>query len=1129
MYEIRPDGSVRDSKDVSPNATQSSMPYHKGMSYRISFFNVTGGNRIVYDFNHDSGDFGFDCTSVQKWQTENSTSVNPGIGVWAAPWPANTNNYAWSEKGRVAFENASYHHNVYNLSSSENTAPNGTHKSYIEYRIKRANSNTWRNSENSTTGTGWDDGWARKTDGAQSRDLTAGSSFDLHDKYSGNDSHPRTEDLSCLLYNQGPSIYDCASSRGYRKPIAKDSACSANNQSNNPNITNCDWRFYNGSWAWRYNQGDKYCERVITYHYANDKSDGDFNRSSQKCIELNGDGDGISCQDWTIMHSESTNGPHANNDAWVGDTYSFDHSFWHEGRAVHTGQISFQRSWWGQGPGGPDNIGSYYLYQIGNPAPNPGTLDQDELYDLSVSGTFGPEHAGQTFSEQIDYSPANSMGPDHCSSEGGGASKSDSVYVPYYYHTIPKTSGSVPSQVQQGATISVNGSIKNPSDDRDSELMPGDNENGGRQHTYTQNIGWQRVVFRANNIADVNSKFTANGMRQGSGPGVCEVLGGIGIGGYRGCTVRDSGNTTLQIEEKDLGLSGITLGLEPVGTVVCVALGISDPTHSTSPSDWRIAQPKCTTIIKSPKVQFKYGDVAVGRERLGVSPTCTVNTTAKIQTTSAPNVSLLGISDTEKYQFGSWDEYGVFSSGSILSFGSSGAEAGTIDKAKRLSFGNTDSPYGNYPYGIKCLPNLMNGYSAENTIPADTIYPNQYFTDPSRNTKSRFQRTGNINLTLEPTKTYQAILSLKGYSDCGNDAPGSPLTPAKVRFVVELVGGQKITSSDMEVSSCSASVRPTYQTTVPLGGDGWKGIKRVDLRFMNNNHNAAWETNSSQMRDRNLFVESLKIQWVRNGSEEIATTPLMSAADSRISRTHPDDYYSTGPGNIDPNAICRKTNTDGRWWDSGNVFSDGRVAIPSTEGDLGYKYGLCYGVHIDNIASINDRFDDSETPTPILGPSYDGFRGRNIILYAKDNDNNCANNNGGNININLDMDYKRDGYTKLSEIPRFTLMADCNIIINNTVKEVRASLIAGDAIMTCSSRARTQGECNSKLTVTGAIQAKRLLLWRTSGADLTNPTDARVPAETFVYGVDQMMAGYEYGLANPVLKPSYQRDLPPRY
>ena len=1066
---------------ISRDSMNLTYPLRVGQSpvrHEALFNNISGGNGIGFTYPYDSANYYLDCPGY-KWNLSPETNKNTQAGPYAVT-PSTT----WSAAvalAKTAFSQARFTEAVKNQTDVAVQSGSTHHKWGVQYKYIRGD--TGQESSIFTKNT----------------DYTGAVSANGRTVFTSNSQVPTNNTTSGIEFLFG-ARYKSSSPASASKRIP--------------------------------NPSDKYCERLINDSYNSNEGGVSNNPSNWDCVELNGP---PVCVPWTIgsdpdkVYMSLEDGGGSSGDAWVGSRYGFRYQIQNNGPASSTNPDQIAR--WRIGSFG-DSVGrAFQLLNNGDPN-DPNSADRA---DRSVLGeenfyynyTVGPGDAGQTWTDALVYQP---ISKDQNCGYGGATHQQFQVTVPYYYHTIPKTSGSVPSQVQQGATISVSGSIKNPSDDRDSELMPGDNENGGRGHTYTQNIGWQRVIFRANDIADVNGKFTANGMRQGSGPGVCEVLGGIGIGGYRDCSVRDSGNTTLQIETKDLGLSGITLGLEPVGTVVCVALGINDPTHSTSPSDWRIAQPKCTTIIKSPKVQFKYGDVAVGRERLGVSPTCTVNTTAKIQTTSAPNVSLLGISDTEKYQFGSWDEYGVFSSGSILSFGSSGAEAGTTDKAKRLSFGNTSSTYGNYPYGIKCLPNLMNGYSAENTIPTDTIYPNQYFTDPSRNTKSRFQRTGNINLTLEPTKTYQAILSLKGYSDCGNDVPNGPLTPAKVRFVVELVGGQKITSSDMEVSSCSESSRPTYQTTVQLGGDGWRGIKRVDLQFINNNHNAAWETNSSQMRDRNLFVESLKIQWVRNGSEEIATTPLMSAADSRVSRTHPDDYYSTAPGNIDSDALCRKTNTDGRWWIGGSAFPDGRVAVPSTLGDLGYLSGLCHGLHIDNLASSTDgRFDDSETPTPILGPSYDGFRGRNIILYAKDTDNNCANNNGGNININLDMDYKRDGYTKLSEIPRFTLMADCNIIINNTVKEVRASLIAGDAIMTCSSRARTQGECNSKLTVTGAIQAKRLLLWRTSGADLTNPTDARVPAETFVYGVDQMMAGYEYGLVNPLLKPSYQRDLPPRY
>ncbi len=107
-------------------------------------------------------------------------------------------------------------------------------------------------------------------------------------------------------------------------------------------------------------------------------------------------------------------------------------------------------------------------------------------------------------------------------------------------------------------------------------------------------------------------------------------------------------------------------------------------------------------------------------------------------------------------------------------------------------------------------------------------------------------------------------------------------------------------------------------------------------------------------------------------------------------------------------------------------------------------------------------------------------------------------------------------------------MADCDIVIDDPVDVVDASLIAGGSIWTCNNIARQDTVCNVHLHVNGLVQANRLLLWRTGGADLTTP-DAREAAEVFDLRPDQLLAAYGRGAGQATPRPAYQIDLPPQY
>lgn len=663
-------------------------------AYKMKFINVRGGNGIGFKLPFDSGDAQIECPT-DDWATENNTFLNPGIGPWQAPWP--TTPQRWSAKARTAFNNAVYNHNVYNKNDSSGTAPNGQHKSFIEYRIKRA-SGIWRNSENANTGTGWNDGWARKTDDAQSANLSPGASFDIHDKYSSNASKPRAvdvstqeDDLACLLYNQNPSnASQCARSYGYRKPIAKAERCTPSTGD-----STCVWYINN----YYRSAGDMYCERVVTYHYASDKNDSDYNYSSQKCIELNGSSD-VTCKDWQVQHNEYTSGPHAVNDAWVGDSYTFYHNFWYTGHASQTPDIGFTRY---KENGQSDGLG---LHSLG-------------LYNPSFPiGPFGPQDAGRTFESNVGFGPMASIGPDHCSSGGTGYSTAESVSIPYFYHLYPKATVSS-GNIQQSEPISVTTTMTQPGENNE----PGTNDIG-RLHTYTNALSYRTIECTIPSGTQPWSADTSANSYHWTDSGLGPTAFGASKGGQN-CQEVSSLGGDGKIWQNNISNEPINSNYEtrngnnsilPVGTKICYFLSVSNGAYdglNGPKNQWRHGEPSCTTITKSPKVRFENSDVLTGRQipKSANDADCdplkldsqirTAGTTAYIVSTPiiAGGPELVN-------QTGSWGEYGVFATGNITGFGSAAYASGqNANDVKKLHFGN-QTPNGNFrSYGSPCTFN----------------------------------------------------------------------------------------------------------------------------------------------------------------------------------------------------------------------------------------------------------------------------------------------------------------------------------------------------------------------------------------------------------------------------------------
>ncbi len=275
--------------------------------------------------------------------------------------------------------------------------------------------------------------------------------------------------------------------------------------------------------------------------------------------------------------------------------------------------------------------------------------------------------------------------------------------------------------------------------------------------------------------------------------------------------------------------------------------------------------------------------------------------------------------------------------------------------------------------------------------------------------------------------------------------------------------------------------------------------------------------------ERDLFVRSVRVEYEGSSTSQTYNTTPGSGAGNIWMITNSGGAAGTTPVGTQVDKAINDTST---YTNVCNTNGQDYVSLFAAE-DSAYD-GHCLGVKITNVVAL----PPPPPPTSILDENYDGFAGRSIVIYAKKpQGDSCSNNDNaaGNIVISQNIDYKKDGFTDVTKLPRIVIMADCNIRILDNVTKIRATLIAGDAIKTCTTQARTKDECTEPLYVRGAVSAKRLLLWRTANADLTDTVGATTPAESFDLSPSQMIAGYSRDSNSSQPRTVYEKDLPPRY
>lgn len=139
----------------------------------------------------------------------------------------------------------------------------------------------------------------------------------------------------------------------------------------------------------------------------------------------------------------------------------------------------------------------------------------------------------------------------------------------------------------------------------------------------------------------------------------------------------------------------------------------------------------------------------------------------------------------------------------------------------------------------------------------------------------------------------------------------------------------------------------------------------------------------------------------------------------------------------------------------------------------------------------------------------------------------------GTVTINGNISYTGGGYSSLSEIPQFVVIAK-NIVINASVTNIDAWLIgragdgSGGTISTCERTPPLTSEiCNAPLTINGPVVAKQLNLRRTGGSGIAGASSDA--AETFNLRADAYLWGFSEGRSSVRAQTTQTIELPPRF
>lgn len=245
---------------------------------------------------------------------------------------------------------------------------------------------------------------------------------------------------------------------------------------------------------------------------------------------------------------------------------------------------------------------------------------------------------------------------------------------------------------------------------------------------------------------------------------------------------------------------------------------------------------------------------------------------------------------------------------------------------------------------------------------------------------------------------------------------------------------------------------------------------------------------------------------------------------------------NTNPSTAQKNALVFANNGAG---------TPGRFSVPTTAASIATydwsKLGITTGASIGGGSSNNVRDGGpglvrtyGAGTTRISGATIP--QGESYIIRAPN----------GTIRITGNITYSQGPYSSMSDLPQVVIIAR-NIVIDEAVTNIDAWLVATGTetqgvINTCGLSldpspnyfsGLSSNMCTQKLRINGVVQANRLFMRRTHGADskslATRDADLRRPAEVFNARSDAYLWAHSKAASQGVVRTESVRELPPRF
>lgn len=141
-------------------------------------------------------------------------------------------------------------------------------------------------------------------------------------------------------------------------------------------------------------------------------------------------------------------------------------------------------------------------------------------------------------------------------------------------------------------------------------------------------------------------------------------------------------------------------------------------------------------------------------------------------------------------------------------------------------------------------------------------------------------------------------------------------------------------------------------------------------------------------------------------------------------------------------------------------------------------------------------------------------------------DKNIRVHNSGEIVISSNISLAATAKTSLADLPYVLLVADGAMTVNDAVTTVSATLVSGGTLKTCTTKPANSSSCPAPLSISGAVIAARLGLYRTySGAGVTQFTGA---AETISTSSSSVLVPWTRAITGNLVT-DFESELPPRY